>query len=843
MRAKLGWAVLAAMAVVIAPAARSWAQERTPAAITDIRQEANERSTRLMVECSGPLAYTYYSPDPLTLVVDIPEVDASKIPSRISVGTREVDSLRVSSLARADGRNLARLEVRLASLVPYQIFSKGKELTLIFDRPTATASAASSVPPPPPLPAAAPAPAPASGASTESLPAEPPAQTVADAPVKTEPQVFVPSKRAPAEPLPPSLKVSLPPKADAHPKAEKAPLTGPRATQILAVMPSTEGGTLGFTVKADGHLRYQDFFLGNPDRLVVDFPDVLAKAPVRSLDVNKDPVRKVRLGQFSAGPPKVARLVLDLSNRAPYHIVDGADGLKIVFGEGQTPSPTPLAALRTPDPEPAAEPAPAPEPMMAAALPAPATALPAPAPAPPAALTMPALPEPQLGSAREAAATGDVPTGQKQYTGAPISLDFKDGDLQDIFRLFADISGLNVVVNPGVSGKVTLKLNEVPWDQALDLILKTNGLGYTLEDNVIRIAKLSDLQKEEQEKRKLAEEKALAGDLETMRKRLSYAKAGDLEPSVKKVALSSRGQITLDTRTNTMIITDLPAYLEKARDLIAELDRATPQVEIEARIVVTTRDFTRQLGIQWGFNHEQSARYGNATNKSFPNAIVINGGAVPNTLGIDADQGGQAPAAGIGTAGRGYLVNLPAAGFNTGLGISLGNILGNFNLDAALTALERQGRGRLLSTPKVTTQNNKEAEIKQGVQIPIQTVANNTVTVQFKDAVLTLKVTPQITDANTVIMDLSVENNSPDFARQVNGIPPINTQSAKTIVLVKDGATAVVGGIYQSTETTSQSRTPFLGQIPIVGYLFRNRSLSTQNQELLLFITPRITKG
>jgi type IV pilus secretin PilQ/predicted competence protein len=818
MRAKLGWAVLAAVAVVTVPVARSSAQERTPVAITDIRQEANERSTRLMVECSGPLAYTYYSPDPLTLVVDIPEVDASKIPSRISVGTREVESLRVSSLARADGRNLARLEVRLASLVPYQIFSKGKELTLIFDRPAATAGA----------PARAPEaqPAPATSAPAAAAPTEAPAQAVVEPPVKAEPQVFVPSKRSQAEPVPASLKAAAPP------KVERAVITGAKATQILAVMPSTDEGALGFTVKADGRLRYQDFFLGNPDRLVVDFPDVLAKAPIRSLDVNKDPVRKVRLGQFSAGPPKVARLVLDLSNRAPYHIVEGAEGLKIVFGEGQTPSPTPLAALRTPEPEPQPEPA---------TEPAASAVLPAPAPAPPAALVMPALPEPQLGSARdkEALEGQTAPTSQKQYTGAPISLDFKDGDLQDIFRLFADISGLNVVVNPGVSGKVTLKLNEVPWDQALDLILKTNGLGYTLEDNVIRIAKLSDLQREEQDKRKLAEEKALAGDLETMRKRLSYAKAADLEPSVKKVALSSRGQITLDTRTNTMIITDLPTYLEKARDLIAELDRATPQVEIEARIVVTTRDFTRQLGIQWGFNQENSTRFGNTTSRSFPNALGINGGGVPSTQGIDPD---SSPA-GIGRPNRGYLVNLPAASFNSGIGISMGNIIGNFNLDAALTALERQGRGRLLSTPKVTTQNNKEAEIKQGVQIPIQTVANNTVTVQFKDAVLTLKVTPQITDANTVIMDLSVENNAPDFARSVNGIPPINTQSAKTIVLVRDGATAVVGGIYQSTETTSQSRTPFLGQIPILGYLFRNRSLSTQNQELLLFITPRITKG
>jgi type IV pilus assembly protein PilQ len=433
--------------------------------------------------------------------------------------------------------------------------------------------------------------------------------------------------------------------------------------------------------------------------------------------------------------------------------------------------------------------------------------------------------------------------GEKIYTGHPISLDFKDGDLQDIFRLFADISGLNIVVNPGVSGKVTLKLNEVPWDQALDLILKANGLGYTLEGNVIRIAKLSDLQKEEQDRRKLEEEKALAGNLEVWNKTLSYAKATELQDTVKKVALSARGTITLDPRTNTMIITDLPANLAKARDLIADLDRATPQVEIEARIVVTSRNFTRDLGIQWGFNHRQTPQFGNTTGLTFPNAMIINGSAVPATGGISPDAGTQSSTAGIGLTGRGYAVNLPAAGFTSGIGISLGNILGNFNLDLALTALERQGRGRLLSTPKVTTQNNHPAEIKQGVQIPIQTVANNTVTVTFKDAVLTLKVTPQITEANTVILDLSVENNAADFANLVNGIPPINTQSAQTQVLVKDGATAVIGGIFQSNEQTAQASTPFLSRVPILGYLFRNRFVTNTNNELLLFITPRIIKS
>jgi type IV pilus secretin PilQ/predicted competence protein len=806
MKAKLAGKALFAAVILTAGAKPTLAQERIPTAISDIRQESSDHSTRLIIVCTGPLAYTYYSPDPLTLVVDIPEVDASKIPSRISVGTREVESLRVTSLARADGRNLARLEVRLASLVPYQIFSRGKDLNLVFERPTSAAAR-----PPEPAPAV-PAPAAVSAAPA-------PAEVAKD-----EPPAPSPDKVAAARP------------EKAAPPEKAVPKNAPHATQILGVAQAEDAGQLIFTVRANGRLQYQDFFLGNPDRLVVDFPDVTARAAVRALEVNQKPVRKVRLAQFSVASPKVARLVLDLSARAPYRIVEGADGLKILFGEGgHEPTPAPLAALRT-SPEPEAAPVAAPVPVPVAVA---APAAPNPAPS---ALSMPVLPEPQI-PAKESFEGQTIGQTGKTFTGPPISLDFKDGDLQDIFRLFADISGLNVVVNPGVSGKVTLKLTEVPWDQALDLILKTNGLGYTLEENVIRIAKLTDLQKEEQDRRKLQEEKALAGDLIDFTKRVSYAKAGEMSEVIKKAgALSARGQINVDTRTNTIIIRDLPSYVEKSKDLIAELDRATPQVEIEARIVVTTRNFTRDLGIQWGFNQEYSPRLGNTTGVAFPNSIILNGGGVPGA-GLPSDQNGQASNAGIGHAGRGYAVNLPASQFNSAIGLSLGNVLGSFNLDLALTALERQGRGRLLSTPKVTTQNNQAAEIKQGVQIPIQTVANNTVTVVFKDAVLTLKVTPQITDAGTVILNLEVENNAADFSNLVNGIPPINTQSAKTIVLVKDGSTAVVGGIYQSNEQTNQSRTPFLSKIPLLGYLFRNRFVTSTNNELLLFITPRITKG
>ena len=811
MRAKLAGAlslVVLSMLVAAVPATA----EDAAAAIAEIRQEATGHSTRLIIACTGPVAYTYYSPDPLTLVVDIPEVDASKVPSKVNVGTKEVESLRVTSLVRGDGRSLARIEVRLASLVPYQIFSRDKSLHLVFD----SAAEASRTKP------ADPAPAKAEAAPVEKGDAVP---------------VYKVEGKPVGEPV--AVAEVMAPEAVGTttiiaPRPRRETVAAPAASKIVSLSQTEENGRLAVTVTADGSLKYQDFFLGNPDRLVIDFREVTTRAAVKSMEVNRDPVRKVRLGQFSAASPKVARLVLDLSSRSPYKIVDAADGVKIVFGEGDVPGPAPLAALKT-------EAAPSEPVAVPVSLEVPPTSalLPAPAPAPIVLEPQAAPPAPTRPSEFESVT---LDPSQRSYSGHPISLDFKDGDLQDIFRLFADISGLNIVVNPGVSGKVTLKLNEVPWDQALDLILKANGLGYTLEGNVIRIAPLSVLQREEQERRKLAEERALAGELASMTTRISYARAGELSDVLRRTgALSARGQINVDARTNTLIINDLPAFLERAKELIATLDLPTRQVEIEARIVVTSRNFTRDLGIQWGFLNQQTNQYGTNTSLGFPNSIVLNGASVPATGGIPA--GAIGPGAGTGDAGRGYAVNLPAAGFNSAIGITMGNIVGNFNLDLALTALERQGRGRLLSTPKVTTQNNQAAEIKQGVQIPIQTVANNTVTVSFRDAVLTLQVTPQITEAGTVILTVNVENNSADFANLVNGIPPINTQSAKTQVLVKDGATAVIGGIYQSNEQTAQQMTPFLGRVPILGHLFRNRFVTSTNNELLLFITPRIIKS
>jgi type IV pilus assembly protein PilQ len=307
----------------------------------------------------------------------------------------------------------------------------------------------------------------------------------------------------------------------------------------------------------------------------------------------------------------------------------------------------------------------------------------------------------------------------------------------------------------------------------------------------------------------------------TLTRQLSYSKGDEIVTLLKSAnILSNRGQAFVDSRTNTLIVTDLQERLTNTSELIDTLDKPQPQVEIEARIVQTNKTYARALGVQWGFNGVVSPALGNTTGLAFPNSGTLTGAAV----------GGKA-------------VNLPAAGAATsGVGLTLGSVNGSFNLDVALTALENSGNGRLLSTPKVSTLNNVAAEMTQGIQIPIQTATNNTVTVSFKDAALTLKVTPQITAANTVIMQIALENATPDFGRQVNGIPPINTQRAITSVLVLDGQTTVIGGIYTSSNTNTRDQTPGLGSIPLLGWLFKRESITDQNTELLIFITPKIIK-
>ena len=414
----------------------------------------------------------------------------------------------------------------------------------------------------------------------------------------------------------------------------------------------------------------------------------------------------------------------------------------------------------------------------------------------------------------------------RTFTGAPVSLDFEGADVRAVLRTFAEISGLNVVVDPSVRGTVDVTMRDVPWDQALDAILRANKLGFVVDGPVIRVAPLAVLAEEEKQRRKLAEEQALSGELRIVTRTLNYARAEDVARVITKSVLTARGTVQVDARTNTLVIADLQSALDSALALLATLDAPQPQVEIEARIVQTSRDFARAIGVQWGLGARVAPELGNTPPLAFPGS-----GSLTGRTG-----GEQRPSAAP------IAVDLGLAAATSALGLALGSVNGAVSLDVALAALERAGRGRLLSSPRVATQNNVEAEMTQGVQIPIQTVANNTVTVSFKDAALSLKVTPQITGAGTVILKIAVENAAPDFSRAVGEgqIPPIDTQRAVTQVLVSDGETTVIGGISVNRAQSVSDRTPALHRLPLVGWLFRRDAVQEESRELLIFITPRI---
>jgi type IV pilus assembly protein PilQ len=431
---------------------------------------------------------------------------------------------------------------------------------------------------------------------------------------------------------------------------------------------------------------------------------------------------------------------------------------------------------------------------------------------------------------------GQAPAAQDQarrFTGTPIDVDYQNANLRTVIRTLAEIGGLNVVIDPSVPpvAPVDLRLAQVPWDQVLDVVLRSAQLTFEMDGPVLRVLTREAMTKEKQAEVDQKKATRQAAALSTVRMRLNYASAADVKKLLEQArVISTEGTVDIDARTNILIIKDTAQFIKDAQEVIADLDRPEPQVEIEAKIMQTNRDTARALGVQWGFNGTMSPQLGNTTGASFPNRGTVGGR-------VDQGQATQGPA-NINTA-----VGLPVPGATTALGLSLGAINGAFGIDVAITALEREGKVKMLSTPRVTTQNNKQAEVTQGFQIPIQTVRDNTVSVEFKDAALKLLVTPQITGANTVIMKIILENGQPDFSRNVDGNPSIRTQRAETQVQVADGVMTVIGGILTTTQTDNIDKTPGIANIPLLGWLFKRTENSSESSELLIFITPRIIRG
>jgi len=409
--------------------------------------------------------------------------------------------------------------------------------------------------------------------------------------------------------------------------------------------------------------------------------------------------------------------------------------------------------------------------------------------------------------------------GEKVYTGKRVTLDFKDADIDNVLRLFADISGINILVTEDVKGKVTIRLKDVPWDQALDIILATHNLGMERVGNVIRISTLERLRKEREARLKVEKAKEKLEPLRTELIPVSYGKASDLAPKVKDI-LSPRGSVTIDERTNTLIVKDVKENVEKAKDLVRRLDTQTPQVLIEAKIVEARTDFVRELGIRWGgrYYSERAGEYNE-----------VSGGIAPTT----------------GTGGN-WVVDLPASvgtGSGGAIDFLIGNLMNTRYFEIQLSAMENNGLGRIISSPRITTLDHREAYIEQGVRIPnLKLTAEGTVSTEFLDATLKLTVTPHVTADGHIRMEIECSRESPDWSRMVQGEPTINKSKAKTEVMSKNGEVVVIGGIYEFTGSERTSGVPGLKDVPLLGWLFKTKHNEKEKRELLIFIMPRIVQ-
>ena len=604
----------------------------------------------------------------------------------------------------------------------------------------------------------------------------------------------------------------------------------PRETDVVKdVSFKNNGDSLEVRIAAPDGSKFTHFELNQPHRLVVDFHGIQNTIGFKEKQINSAGVERVRTSFFSAENRRATRIVFDLKDNVPYRVIEDGGGIvRIVFGgtarapgnltagPAMIPGPGTYSTASLPklqlDPALLQGEVPRVEAAPAASAPLRAVAAASSLSSQQTQITIvpPAPPQVPAGT----------PTPIPQYSGEIISLDLKDYDIKDFFRLISEISGLNIVLDPNVAGNVTLKLVDVPWDQALDVVLKNYQLGGLLQGNVLRIATNGTLQGEQAAQKALRDAQDLAVPLDTRTFVLNYTKASDVSPTLQRM-LSPRGTIIMDARRNALIVSDIPSQFTKVDDLVKFLDTAAQQVEIEGRLLSAVKSFSKDLGNQIGLLI--GARSGN----------VLTG--VPGTSSPFA----RTPAPRVSTgAGLPLVANFPAGG-TSGLSFLM-KAGGDILLDEIITASEAKGTAKLISRPKVITQNNIAATVSQGTQIPVQTNVNNTISTQFLRFTLNLTVTPQITEAGTILLTVSIENSQPDFARAVNGIPSVSTQQAQTQVLIPDGGTAVIGGILLDNDSVNIRQVPGLGSIPIVGNLFKSTSTIKSTSELIFFVTARI---
>jgi len=590
----------------------------------------------------------------------------------------------------------------------------------------------------------------------------------------------------------------LPPpelKKEGTPPVEKAaaPETLKKAKEILNVSLDRKKDSITYNIVADGALgNYNVFKMDSPPRLVLDIWEVGTRYPKHPIKTQNPFIKKVRIGQH----PDKLRFVFECltPQLPPYQINRMDEKLMVSFGN---------VLMETRKEEPKKEEAkkeeekPIPELKKAEKV------------APP--VEEKRAPEPQVTKrVEEEKKVAEEAPSEKVYTGRKLSLDFKDADIKNILRLIAEVSNFNIIAGDDVTGKITMRLADVPWDQALDVILQARSLGMTKVGNVIRIAPLNALKKEIQAELEAKRAKEKLEDLVTELIPVNYATAKEVQPQVKSI-LSDRGDVKVDDRTNILIVKDIARNIVAAKNLVKSLDTKTPQVLIEARIVEANLTFQRELGISWGLE----IGGGKAT---------LKGGLSDNRL-VDLP---AEPKTGAGSAG--ILEFL----------FTRGTIR---DLDMAISAHEIRGDVKIISSPKIATLDNKEASIEQGLRIPyLRLTTEGTVTTEFIDANLKLTVTPHVTNDGNIKLSIKAKKDAPDTSIVVQGVPSIDKKEAITEVLIKDSGVVAIAGIYTIEKNIQDEGIPLFKKIPVLGWLFKREAKEDKRKDLLIFISPKIIK-
>jgi type IV pilus assembly protein PilQ len=755
-------------------------------AIDAISASDNGDQTSVTITADGPVTFSSFKkPDPPAVVLILPATDVNRLPANPTVTSDLIKNVIVSS---GNGGRTARIEFQLAADAPYAASQQGNEVLLTFHRtaPMETAERTESHP---------------STIDNPPATADQPAMAAAPAPTAVAP------KAAPAAEYdaPPTM---APPAAAATP-AVTVPKTTAWVNKIDFLSESQGKSTLvlGTTHAVNYHVNKI-----SPRKIELELLNTRIPAyRQRALITTRFTSAVDRIVPYQRSKKATETLVsIELRQVVPYY-TEQVDNLLMVHFDASSVPPKPLEQAQLPAWKQSLA--------SGAALPPVGSETPAVEMAPPGG------PAPVAGKAEPAALEEDALVEEdvelqaalmprhKHYTGEKIALDFYDTDIKNVFRILREVSGKNFAIDKDVSGKVTMTLDQpVPWDQVLDLVLRMNQLGVVEDGGIVRIATLETLKKEDDlRKAKLAALKAAreeARALEPLVTRyipISYSNADtEIKPHIEKILTSGRGNVTVDTKNNQIIITDTANKVKQAEDIINRIDKVTSQVVIEARVVEVNEDFSKELGIDWSMSYGPGIMPGTDWNTTYDMAM-----------------------------------NMPSAS-NSSIGLSFSRLSGvPFVLNARLNALETTGKGRILSAPKILTLDNKKAKIKQGVEYAyLERDSSGGSSVKFKNIDLLLEVTPHVTPDDRISLIIYITKN--DVAGITAGVPNVATNEAQTELLVNDGDTVVIGGIIKKTENQGKTAFPVLSKIPVLGWAFQNNTDKTTNDELLIFITPRI---